>query len=535
MPPSPTTLLPDWLRANALQLAVILSVTVALVVPGIAGFMFESQQAEVRAKTEMAKDLERAADVLAASLSAPLWELSTPGAEAIVRAMILDERFVAITVTESATHRNFVELHRVAGETKGVVARQKDILRDGQKIGAVEVVMTLEPYLGATRLRLQNSLLQLSMILLAALMAILFVLRRQLLAPIKQLTAEAHRMADEKLAAPIAFHSDNELGRVAAAMEYMRRRLLETFGDLQQKNQELLEHAASLESRVSKRTAELSIANDELQQTLNTLTQTQASLVEAEKLASLGRLVAGVAHELNTPIGNALTVISDGDELEEQIIGSIAIGNLRRSQLETYIGRIREERAIVARNLSRAAQIIQDFKQLAIDQTTDMRRTFDLATVIDEVLTSIKPNFKHTPYRIEAELERGMQMDSVPGPIGQVITNLVLNTLVHAFPGRPEGCVRLSCQRSGQNRVRIVCSDDGIGMDNATVHKIFDPFFTTKMGQGGSGLGLHIVHNIVTGLCGGTIEVSSLPEQGTTFIIMLPLVAPESALEADSE
>ncbi|MDQ5878016.1 MAG: two-component system, NtrC family, sensor kinase, partial [Pseudomonadota bacterium] len=454
---------------------------------------------------------------------------------AIVRAMILDERFVAITVTESATNRSFVELRRAAGEPMGEVSRQKDILRDGQKIGTVEVVVTLESYLGASRSRLQNSLLQLSTILLVALIAILFVLRRQLLAPIKQLTAEAHRMADENLAAPIDFHGDNELGRVAAAMEYMRRRLLETFGDLHQKNQELIEHAASLESRVRERTAELSITNDELQQTLNSLTQTQASLVEAEKLASLGRLVAGVAHELNTPIGNALTAICDGDELEEQIIVSIASGNIRRSQLETYIGHIREERAVVTRNLSRAAQIIQDFKQLAIDQTTDMRRTFDLATVIDEVLTSIKPSFKHTPYRIETELERNISMNGFPGPLGQVITNLALNTLLHAFPGRTEGSVRLSCQRSGQDRASIICCDDGCGMDNATMHKIFDPFFTTKMGQGGSGLGLHIVHNIVTGLYYGNIEVSSHPERGTTFIIMLPLTDPESALETASE
>ena len=206
-------------------------------------------------------------------------------------------------------------------------------------------------------------------------------------------------MADEKLAAPINFHAENELGSVANAMEYMRRRLLETFGDLQSKNQQLSDHATTLDPGSVSAHPSCGVANDELQQTLDSLTQTQANLVEAEKLASLGRLVAGVAHELNTPIGNALTVLSEGDELEEEIVGTIASGNLRRSQLEAFISHVREERSIVGRNLGRAAQIIQDFKQVAIDQTTDMRRQFHLGTVIDEVLTSIKPSFKHTPFR----------------------------------------------------------------------------------------------------------------------------------------
>jgi signal transduction histidine kinase len=519
--------LPGWLRTHALQVAVLGSVVLALVIPGTVALVVERQLAERQARAELQHDVERTADVLAASLTSPMWEFSVDSAEAIVRAMIVDERFVSITVTEAATGRTFVELRRQAGGAGGTLSQRRSILREDQPIGTVDVVMTVDPYLEAARARLNRSVLQLSAILLTALGAIVFVLRRMLLAPIRQLEAEAHRIADEELAAPVAARGDNELGRVAQAMEYMRRRLLDTFGELQEKNQLLVEQAVTLESRVNDRTTALSVANSELQQTLHSLQSAQASLVEAEKLASLGRLVAGVAHELNTPIGNAVTVASTMEDLDQQLTAMLHSGPIRRSSLEDLIARLHDGHEITIRNLHRAAEIIHSFKQVSIDQTTDMRRTFDLKTMIEEVLTSIQPSFKHTPYRIETSLEPGIRMDSFPGPLGQVITNLALNAMIHAFPGRHSGVVQIETRRHGDDRARIACRDDGSGMDEATLRKIFDPFFTTKMGQGGTGLGLHIVHTIVTGLLSGSIEVKSQPGQGTEFVIVLPLQAAE--------
>jgi signal transduction histidine kinase len=519
--------LPGWLRTHALQVAVLGSVVLALAIPGTVALVVERQLAERQARAELQHDVERTADVLAASLTSPMWEFSVDSAEAIVRAMIVDERFVSITVTEAATGRTFVELRRQAGGAGATLSQRRSILREDQPIGTVDVVMTVDPYLEEARARLNRSVLQLSAILLAALGAIVFVLRRMLLAPIRQLEAEAHRIADEELAAPVAARGDNELGRVAQAMEYMRQRLLDTFGELQEKNQLLVEQAVTLESRVNDRTTALSVANSELQQTLHSLQSAQASLVEAEKLASLGRLVAGVAHELNTPIGNAVTVTSTMEDLDQQLAAMLHSGPIRRSSLEELIGRLHDGHEITIRNLHRAAEIIHSFKQVSIDQTTDMRRTFDLKTMIEEVLTSIQPSFKHTPYRIETSLEPGIRMDSFPGPLGQVITNLALNAMIHAFAGRHSGAVQIEAQRCGDDRARIVCRDDGAGMDEATLRKIFDPFFTTKMGQGGTGLGLHIVHTIVTGLLGGSIEVKSQPDQGSEFVIVLPLRAAE--------
>ncbi len=506
-------------RISTLQLAVVLSVFLALAIPSIAGIVFEHLQAETRARAELDRDISRSTDVLAASLSTPLWEFASVPAEAIVQAMIQDSRFVSIVVTEVGSGGTFVQVARSAGGKEASISLDQPIVREGRVIGTVRVTMTMAPYLEAARGQSLRNFALLAAVLVCALLAIVWVLRSRLIRPIEELTAEANRLADGSLAEPIKGGNGTELGRVATAMEVMRCRLLDTFGELQDKNRQLSEHAEMLESRVHQRTLEL-------QQTLDSLKATQNSLVESEKLASLGRLVAGVAHELNTPIGNALTVITTADQLDASFAEMLNSGSIQRSKLNDFLQRTKDGHAIAGRNIVRAAEIIRSFKQLAIDQTTDMRRDFDLKEVIEEVLTSIQPSFRRSPIRIETDLVPGLQMDSFPGPLGQVLTNIALNALIHAFEGREIGCLRITTEQRSPGSVRIVCRDDGVGMDEATRHRIFDPFFTTKLGAGGTGLGLHISYTFVTGLLGGSIDVASTPGTGTEFVILLPLVAP---------
>lgn len=509
-------------RFFSLQWAVMLSVFLSLVIPSSFGYFIERQQAEAWARSELEQDLQRTLNVLSNSLASPLWELSTPAAEAIVSAMIQDARFASITVTEASNKNTFVEIHRIVGELKDSVEGSMLISRDNQEIGRVRVVMMLAPYLDAANQRQQRNLILIAIALVISLTAILLTLRLKLLKPITDLSFEARRIADENLSAPIAFTDNGELGKVASAMEYMRRRLLETFGELQDKNRQLSEYAQTLESRVNERTREL-------QQALDSLRTTQSSLVEAEKLASLGRLVAGVAHELNTPIGNGVTLISTLQAIDSELEAMLNAGTLRRSTLNSMVERLHDGHLIAFRNLQRAAEIIRNFKQLAIDQTTDMRRQFNLATLIEEVLTSIQPSFKPTSHRIETDLADNLQMDSFPGPLGQVLTNIALNALNHGFEGRTGGILRIQCRAKGPDMVQIDCIDDGIGIDESIRSKIFDPFFTTKLGQGGSGLGLHISYSIVTGLLGGSLQVTSESGQGSTFTILIPTSAPASA------
>ncbi|MFY8118276.1 MAG: two-component regulator propeller domain-containing protein [Roseateles sp.] len=255
---------------------------------------------------------------------------------------------------------------------------------------------------------------------------------------------------------------------------------------------------------------------------------TQAQLVEQEKLASLGALVAGVAHELNTPIGNSLLVASTLQESSRRFLERSQSGSLRRSELEQFCGSSAESSELLVRSLGRAAQLVSSFKQLAVDQTSEQRRSFDLAKVCAELALTLDNRLRREEHSLELSVPEGLVFDSFPGPLEQVLSNLMLNAMLHGFEGRRGGRMHLSAEALGSDRVRLLFSDDGRGIAPELLPRIFDPFFTTKMGKGGSGLGLHICYTIVHSLLGGQITASSVPGQGTRFELLLPRVAPPS-------
>ena len=272
-----------------------------------------------------------------------------------------------------------------------------------------------------------------------------------------------------------------------------------------------------LELRVRNRTADLTQAMDALR-------HAQDDLVRAEKLAALGSLVAGIAHELNTPIGNAVTIASTLRDKSTDFESTVAAGTLRRSVLEDYTSTIAQGSELVLRNLSQAADLVANFKQVAVDQTTAQRRPFDLKEVIEEVLSTLHHLVRKKPIEVVTRLAPDIDMDSFPGPLGQVITNLFNNALIHGFADRNGGEIVIETRREGADRVILEVHDNGNGIPAENLGRVFDPFFTTRLGQGGSGLGLNIVHNIVTRLLGGRIEALSPVSGGTLFRLDLPRV-----------
>ena len=281
----------------------------------------------------------------------------------------------------------------------------------------------------------------------------------------------------------------------------------------------------SLEQRVIERTHALADANAELEKTLERLKRTLDELVRSEKLAALGALVAGIAHELNTPIGNSLMVASTLRDANQTFRAELASG-LRRSTLDAHIAEAETAADLLMRNLGRAAELIASFKQVAVDQTSSQRRQFDLAEVVGEIIVTMHPVFRKTPFQIDCRIPHGISFDSYPGPLGQVIANLLNNALLHAFEGRTAGQITLSIEPEDDTHIRLLCRDNGEGIRPENLRRIFDPFFTTKLGREGTGLGLNIVHNIVTGILGGEIRVESTLGQGSCFILRLPLQAP---------
>jgi signal transduction histidine kinase len=244
--------------------------------------------------------------------------------------------------------------------------------------------------------------------------------------------------------------------------------------------------------------------------------------------------VAGVAHELNTPIGNSVTVASTMQFQLETLSKELETGTMRRSGLKAFLDSAGHGFEILMRSLQTADQLIGSFKRVAVDQSNDLRRQFDLATVLRELCTTLEPMYKKRPYKLELHLDAQIAMDSFPGALGQCVTNLVSNSLQHAFENRAHGQMTLSAEPAGDNAVKIVYADDGNGMDATTLKRIFDPFFTTKLGQGGSGLGMNIVYNIVREVLGGSIEVESKPGEGTRITLQLPRVAPHAVSENSS-
>lgn len=282
------------------------------------------------------------------------------------------------------------------------------------------------------------------------------------------------------------------------------------------------------ENAVARREAEheLRLAKERAESALLDLQATQTSLVEAEKLAALGGLVAGVAHEVNNPVGISLTVASTLARRCEAFAAETETGPIRRSRLSEFVAGNREAANQLVANLMRAGELIQAFKQVAVDRTHTDRRLFDLRQSTEQILSSLRPGLKGSHVRVILDVPEGILMDSYPGPLGQVLTNLFLNALAHAFPGDREGAITIVARTSGANQVHLVFRDDGVGMVEAVQRQAFDPFFTTRRGEGGTGLGLHIVYNLVTRRLGGRIVLSSTPGGGTTFRISMPRVAP---------
>ena len=273
---------------------------------------------------------------------------------------------------------------------------------------------------------------------------------------------------------------------------------------------------------------ELRSARDAAEAALQHIKETQNFLIEAEKLAALGRLVAGVAHEINTPLGTSLTVASSLERKTAMIADELAQGNLKRSTLNEFLEISHAASSQLVANLNHAAETIQSFKQVATDRNYSNQRVFDLGDLTEQVIRSLRPGLVDQRVSLRVDCQPGLTMDSYPGPYGQVLTNLFLNSITHAFPDGTEGIVGVKAQASGDKNVEILFSDTGCGMSLDVRRKAFDPFFTTRRDQGCTGLGLHVVHTIITNCLGGRVNLESEPDQGTRITIVLPRVVPKA-------
>ncbi len=282
------------------------------------------------------------------------------------------------------------------------------------------------------------------------------------------------------------------------------------------------------ENAIAKRKAEneLRASKERAENALHHLREAQQSLIAAEKLAALGGLVAGVAHEVNNPIGISLTVASSFARRCDDFTREVHSGPLRRSRLDEFLEGGRDAANQLVANLQRAGELVQSFKQVAVDRSHAERRMFDLKESTEQIVASLRPVLKKSQIMLTVDMLAGIAMDSYPGSYGQVLTNLFLNSVIHAFPDGRDGHVVIEGRQVDESDIEIFVSDDGVGMSEETQRRALDPFFTTRRNEGGTGLGLHIIFNLVTQQLGGKLSFESKLGWGTRFRIQIPRVAP---------
>jgi two-component system, NtrC family, sensor kinase len=513
-------------RRVTLRLAIILAVTIGVTLPSAILIPYHMNSIESAARTKAIADHKRLCEILSVILSEPLWQLTPELARVNSQVVYSDPRVAKIEVTSLPDRKNFLTIDSHMQTQKGpFFSLTREIMHGERAIGIVRLTMAEDAMRSGLSADFRRYAVTTFLSLIMAVTFILMVLHWRMVKPIRSLMRESDRLANGNLSAPIALNRDDELGRLALSLEATRLALQRSFYELEVKNQELIEYSGTLKSKVSDRTKELESVNKTLQTTLANVNSAQEELARVERMAALGSMVAGVAHELNTPLGNCLLVASTLEDETKVLVRHLEQNTMRRSDLIRYTTTASESTKLLLRGLKHSARLVGDFKQVAVDQSSVQRRKFPLAVMLNELTALLQSGIRKTPYTLELYIGDDIIMDSYPGPLGQVFTNLVNNSITHGFDGAPEGTIRCSAYASGED-VLIDFEDNGKGIPPDIIKRIFEPFFTTKFGQGGSGLGLSITFNIVTNVLGGEISVDSNATHGTRFQMRLPRVAP---------
>lgn len=451
------------------------------------------------------------ADLLQAGMTMPLWEVAPSLGQPVIDSLRLDPSIVAIEVVDQQGNVFLSYKNPKIDASFGVIEFQRAIEYQNSTIGQLNFTYSLADAEKQATKDSELLLIVIAIQLLFSLACLSYFLNQRVISPLNKLEKAAAGIAGGDLRTSVPQLSGDEFGSLSRQLETMRWSLERSF--------------THMEDRVAERTAELVELNKELNSTVEQLNETQGNLVQSEKLAALGSLVAGVAHELNTPIGNGLTVASTLTDSTNRIKMLMKEG-MTKNALQEFLDEAEEGAGLVCKSLERASELVNSFKQVAVDRTSAQRRCFDMLEMLKETRMTLSPTFKKTPYTVEIDCLTNIMLDSYPGPLGQVVTNLINNAMVHGFDGRDYGRIQIYCRSDDEEMLKLVVEDDGKGIAEEHISRIFDPFFTTKLGEGGNGLGMHILHNIVTGMMGGQVVVESKVNVGTKFIITMPVVSP---------
>jgi len=561
-------------------LARVLSVYFVLTLIVTAGQVFTEY---LNAKSHIEDELKTLKNTFSTSLTRAIWELNTPQAKSI--AVGLMELPIVEGVQIRDENSNYIadlgRTSKLVGEaiTKGVVRDHAGgtfgysfplIFEFSGRTSLVgDVTLYSSSAIIFSRIEVGILFLIGNAIVKTAFLVFLFMsaFRTMLTNPLNELTQQ---ITDFNLDDPesskldLSITEDNELkiletsyNKLIDEMIEFQSKLAGTQSELQQANQRLDDQNISLEEEVAKKTAtlsrimldleqqkdellinqrelrqenenrqfiedELRKRNTELATSMETIQMAKDQLVESERMASLGGLVAGIAHDVNTPLGVSVTATSFLQDRVKKLQSAYDDKKLTGSTMTSFLSEAQQTITLLTNNLNRASDLISSFKQVAVDQTSEAVREINVSEYLTEVVQSLAPNFKKTQHTIDIHCPDDLSIKCAPGVLAQILTNMIMNSLIHGFEDKPKGAIKLEISEQDGNLI-IDYSDDGRGLDEGTLARHFDAFFTTRRGKGGSGLGTHIMYNLVTQTLGGSIEAFSQPNQGLQYKITIPV------------
>ncbi len=420
-------------------------------------------------------------------------------------------------------------LHDGIGNLSELLAKRTDLLRNSIDASQAATIAAIDGLSIKMRLREQNAqmtfdhtlgdisrkMLTIAAIFLTIIIVAGVVIALSIRLPLRQIMTSIHAIMSGDYNRTVAgTDARDEIGAMARAVEVFRKNAI-------------AKRDAEDELRASKERAEIALVE---------LNSAQRNLIDAERLAALGGLVAGVAHEVNNPIGISLTVASSFARRADMFDAALrSAAPLKRSQLAEFVRTSRDAAEQLVANLHRAGELIQSFKQVAVDRSHAERRQFSLGESTDQIVASLRPILKRAPISLAVDVPEGLTIDGYPGSYGQILTNLFLNAANHAFPDGRSGAISITARLRANDCIEIIFADDGAGMTPEVQRQAFDPFFTTRRNEGGTGLGLHIVYNLVTQQFGGRLMLKSRLGQGTTFRIIIPRAAAGAADKGETD
>ena len=521
-----------------LALGAIITVLITMFIMNL----FTAKVNESNTLKSFESDLESMVNVAAFSLEEPLWNLNYDTLTSICDSFFQKESVSHIIVKDLSLGIMYERKTYAASHSKDfLVTVEKDIIHNNKKIGSIHFTMTR--YFMDQQNK-QNAQLQYVeiLILIFFLTTILILIISKITKPLFNLKMALGQVSENNVDTmpQIEIKGADEIADLFHGFNVMSHNIFDARTSIRQLNEEL-------ENKVELRTNELNLKNQELHDSLEILTETQQELIdsnqnlsktlielqetqdlliESGKMALLGELVAGIAHEISTPVGVSLTVSSFMENELNRLHKKINSNTLSKKEFMHTITTLKESSGSVVRNLLRAGELIASFKQVAVDQASHSVRRFIFYEYVDEIFLNLKSQFKNRNIELINLCPEELDVVSYPGAYSQILTNLIMNSLIHAFDEEAEGKITVNAEKS-DNTLKITFHDNGHGIPEKHIKKIFNPFYTTKRGKGGSGLGLNLTFNIITNVLKGNIICESELNEGTTFIMSVPYHHPD--------